>query len=95
MSIVVFGKPNCPYCDRAKDLLEMKGYEFEYIDVSASPKNLENMIVSVSELTGLAPRTVPQIIIDNDYVGGYTELAALNLSSCIDVTFEADDLGDL
>jgi glutaredoxin len=95
MSIVVFGKPNCPYCDRAKELLHNKAYDFEYVDVAANPKNLERMVVEVTEHTKFPPRTVPQIIVDNKYVGGYTELVALNLPSNVNVDFTEDDLGDL
>lgn len=66
---VVIGKPNCPYCDMAKKVLTKKGIEFTYIDILAEGK-------SAAELTGRPDvRTVPQIFLNGEYIGGYTELA--------------------
>lgn len=55
MAYDVYGKPNCPYCDRAKDLLESKGIEYKYIDVTQNPDALR----FIKEEMGM--RTVPQI----------------------------------
>jgi thioredoxin reductase (NADPH) len=70
-SIVMYSKPACPYCTQAKHLLTQKGQEWTEIDVESEPGRREEMI----ERSGR--RTVPQIFIDDRYVGGFDELAAL------------------
>ena len=68
----VYSTTYCPYCVRAKNLLQSKGIEFEEIDLSHN----EALKQKIMQQTGL--RTVPQIFIDNQFVGGYQELEALN-----------------
>ena len=68
---VVYGKPGCPHCVRAKDLLDANGIAYEYRDVVANPRALYEMIPRVKEHIGeRTPVTVPQIWIDSRYVGG-------------------------
>lgn len=74
MSAVLYSKPNCPYCVRAKQLLSQKGIVYEE---RSAVENRDALIEAVTEETGAAPRTVPQIWLDGLYVGGYTELAAI------------------
>ncbi|MHB0925566.1 MAG: glutaredoxin 3 [Gallionellaceae bacterium] len=63
----------CPYCVRAEQLLQRKGVqEIEKIRVDLQPE----LRVAMMEKTGR--RTVPQIYIGGEYVGGYDELAALD-----------------
>lgn len=63
----------CPYCVRAKALLERKGVtDIEEIDVSAPDERLKMV-----ELAG-GQRTVPQIFIGETHVGGFDQLAALD-----------------
>lgn len=63
----------CPYCESAKKLLKQKGYPFEEIlleeDDEAAWENLEKK-------TGY--KTMPQIFIGDEFIGGYQQLAALN-----------------
>lgn len=73
MNSIVYVKPNCPFCDRAKMLLKNKGVEIT--EVSAV-ENREQLIEAVTKETGAAPRTVPQIWLDGTYIGGFTELDA-------------------
>ena len=71
VDVVVYGKPNCPWCDRAKDLLDHKGITYEYIDVTLSD-------AAMDKLKRLNIRTVPAIFLkaqDEVYMGGYSELA--------------------
>lgn len=68
----------CPYCQMAARLLEKKGVEFERIYVDASPQQRMEM----TRLTGQA--TVPQIFIGEVHVGGYRELARLDLAGKLD-----------
>ena len=71
--IVMYSTGVCPYCRRAEMLLKSRGVtEIEKIRVDLDPAQREEMI----RKTGL--RTVPQIFIDGNHVGGYDELAALD-----------------
>lgn len=62
----------CPYCHRAKGLLREKGIAFREIDVTFSPHERQEM----TERAG-GRRTVPQIFVDGEHIGGSEELAAL------------------
>lgn len=72
-SFLVFGKSNCPHCDRAKDLLTSKGERFVYYDVSVDGDAYQEMVENVVFHTGKSPRTVPQIFV---YTSDHGELAA-------------------
>ncbi len=61
----------CPFCRLAKDLLQRKGLEFEEVDVSEDASTRRWLV----DATGR--RTVPQIFIGNDPIGGYEELRRL------------------
>ena len=62
----------CPFCMQAKRLLREHGIPYDEINVETDDGLRDEMI---SRAAGR--RTVPQIFIDNDYVGGYVELRAL------------------
>ena len=62
----------CGYCVRAKALLEGRGIEFEDVSLDADPAFRQKLF----DLTG--GWTVPQIVIDGDPIGGYTELWRLD-----------------
>jgi len=68
----IYSSPKCSYCLKAKELLTMKGFDFEVIDLVA-----ENISAAdLSKKLGVAVRTVPQIVApDGTYVGGYEDLA--------------------
>jgi len=70
MKAVVWSKYHCPYCDKAKALLQMKGIQFEERKIGDG--------YTKEELLEAIPtaRTVPQIILDGELVGGFTELKA-------------------
>jgi len=76
--ITMYTQPNCPYCDRAKALLQAKGQTWTEIDVAAEPGRRSEMM----ERSGR--RTVPQIWIDDRHVGGSDELHALDASGELD-----------
>ncbi len=77
-AILMYSKGWCPYCDRAKSLLEGKGQSWTEIDVEASSGALDEMV----ERSGR--RTVPQIFIGDRHVGGFDELAALEAAGELD-----------
>lgn len=74
MYFTVFGRENCPYCVRAKEFLKSRGLEFSYKDVMEDEVFFMQMSEWVKEATGAPPKTVPQIFLDDTYVGGYDDL---------------------
>ncbi len=76
---IVYSKPNCTYCEQAKQLLKAKNQVFEerVIDVG-QPKVDGTVYVTVDEVRQRAPsaKSVPQIFLDDRLVGGFTELRA-------------------
>ena len=72
-SIQIYTSSSCPYCVLAKNLLNEKGVTFQEINLDGKDKELR----ALKERTGL--RTVPQIFIDDKLVGGYQDLAALDM----------------
>jgi len=77
--ITVYSGPGCPYCARAKALLQKKGAAFEEIDVRANPAKLDEMM----KRSG-GKKTIPQIFIDNKYIGGSDDLYALDAKGGLD-----------
>ena len=73
MQIKIYTKGYCSYCYAAKNLLVKRGLDFEEICVSGDAGAERQM----RELTG--GRTVPQILIDDKPIGGYTELVELDM----------------
>ena len=68
MKAVVWSKNQCPFCDQAKNLLKSKGVEFEERNVSTNWTK-EQLLEAVP-----TARTLPQIFLDDNYIGGFTEL---------------------
>jgi len=71
MKAIVWSKDQCPYCDQAKALLKIKGIEFEERNVSNNWTR-EQLLEAVP-----TARTVPQILLDEKLIGGFTELKKL------------------
>ena len=69
-NVVVWSRDLCPYCVKAKNLLEIKGIEYEERNISAGIWTREQLLEACPEA-----RTVPQIVIDDTVVGGYDKLA--------------------
>lgn len=69
----LYTKPNCPFCVRAKKLLSDKGIEITEVN---AVDNRDKLIEEVTKVTGSAPKTVPQIWLGEQYIGGFTELDA-------------------
>lgn len=77
--VVMYATDWCPYCARARRLLEGKGVQFEEIDVEARAGARAEMI----ERSG-GRDTVPQIFIGDTHVGGSDDLYALAASGGLD-----------
>ena len=65
----IYSKPNCSYCAWAKDLLTSQGEQYTEFDITIE----ENYNVLVERL-GFQPKTVPQIWVDDRFIGGYDQL---------------------
>ena len=70
--IEIYSKMWCPYCSRAKGLLDSKGLGYREVDVTVDAPREREMV----ERSGR--RTVPQIFIDGSAIGGYDDLARLD-----------------
>ena len=70
--IIVYSASWCGPCKYAKQLLEEKGIEFEEIDIEKKGISRDDLY----KITG--GRTIPQIVIDNINIGGYTDLQQLD-----------------
>jgi glutaredoxin 3 len=71
--IKVYTTQYCGYCARAKELLRTKGLSFQEVDVTEN----DEMRVKLVQMTG-GRRTVPQIFIGSEAIGGYADLARLD-----------------
>jgi len=66
---VVWSKDSCPFCVQAKALLKQKNIEFEERNISHGDWTKEQLLEAVP-----TARTLPQIFLDDNYIGGFTEL---------------------
>jgi glutaredoxin 3 len=76
--VTIYTTAACPYCVRAKRLLTHKGVPFKEIDVTADGALRQEMMQSSGR------RTVPQIFIDGQSIGGFDELYDLEQSGELD-----------
>ena len=86
--VEIYTTPSCPFCVRAKRLLQARGIAYDEIDVAGDPDLRADLI----QRTGR--RTVPQIFIDGEPIGGFEELAALDASTRL-ANLVADDGDDV
>jgi glutaredoxin 3 len=77
--VEIYSTMFCPYCARAKSLLEKKGVEYENIDILDDTSKRDEMV----ERAG-GRQTVPQIFIDGKHVGGSDDLYALERAGKLD-----------
>ena len=70
MKAVIWSKDACPFCVQAKALLEVRGIEFEERNVSQDWTR-EQLLEAVPNA-----RTLPQIFLDDQHIGGFTDLRA-------------------
>jgi glutaredoxin len=68
MKAIVWSKNQCPYCDQAKALLKLKGIEYEERNIMTDWTK-EQLLEAVPNA-----RTVPQIFLDGELIGGFTDL---------------------
>ncbi|MBX7232533.1 MAG: glutaredoxin 3 [Bdellovibrionales bacterium] len=68
----------CPYCVRAKELLKRKAIAFNEINLDGKDDELENLRKKTQW------KTIPQIFIGDEFIGGYTDLAQLDAQGELD-----------
>jgi glutaredoxin 3 len=82
MEAEIYTKTDCPYCVRAKALLNDRGIAYKEFIISPgfgeNQPSSNQQYVTRESLLERAPhaKTVPQIWLEGNYIGGYTELAA-------------------
>lgn len=76
--IEIYSTGICPYCEMAKQLLQRKDAIYTEVRIDQDPAKQQEM------MTRSKQRTVPQIFINGDSIGGYTDLVALERQSKLD-----------
>ncbi|MNP32105.1 Glutaredoxin-1 [compost metagenome] len=75
MKALIYGRPGCHYCEKAKSLCKLKGIPFDYKIVGDDIQKEQ-----LEEMVGTKVSSVPQIFLTaeglSEYVGGYTSLEA-------------------
>ncbi|WPL18791.1 Glutaredoxin-3 [Thiorhodovibrio winogradskyi] len=85
VKIEMYSTASCPYCVRARRLLNKKGAEFEEIRIDQDPSQ-EAVMIQRSERF-----TVPQIFIDGRHIGGYDDMAELDMDDRLDPLLRGED----
>ena len=81
--IVIYTGPMCNYCSAAKHLLNKKKVSYTEFDIAIDPLKREEMQKKTK-----GARTIPQIFIGENYVGGYNELKALEVAGKLNSLLE-------
>ena len=71
-NIIIYTGPSCNYCDAAKRLLTRNNAAFKEIDIATVDGAMDEMIIKAN-----GKRTIPQIFFDDQHIGGYDEVRAL------------------
>ena len=71
-SVTIYTGPLCNYCEAAKKLLARNSVEYKEINIATSDGAMDEMITKAN-----GKRTIPQIFFDNQHIGGYDDVRAL------------------
>ncbi|MBB5021788.1 glutaredoxin domain-containing protein [Desulfurispira natronophila] len=71
-SVTIYTKNSCPFCRKAKALLDSLGVRYEEHEVTFDPA----LYASIKKRTGM--NTVPQVLVGDDCLGGFSEIDALH-----------------
>jgi len=77
-TIEIYTKQWCPFCAKTKALLQSKGLSYQQIDVTTDEALQQEMVKRSGR------RTVPQVFLDGESIGGYDDLANLNVTGELD-----------
>jgi glutaredoxin 3 len=78
-TVEIYTKAFCPYCVRAKRLLDSKGVSYDEYDITMGGPKRQEMIGRANGRT-----TVPQVFIDDRHIGGSDDLVALDRQGGLD-----------
>ncbi len=67
--VIIYGKDTCPYTTAAREEYAKKGYDVDYVDVKASPENMDRML-KVSQGSRVVPVIVEGGMVRSGYGGG-------------------------
>jgi thioredoxin reductase (NADPH) len=86
--VEIYTKEDCPYCEKAKDLFDSKGVEYETYNVTGDEELFEEMVERSN-----GRKTAPEVFIDDELIGGFDDTQALNESGELDekLGIAADD----
>jgi glutaredoxin 3 len=71
--VTIYTKDYCPYCLKAKQLLDRLGHKYEEIDIGKHPELVSEVVAKSG-----GRKTVPQIFIGDRHIGGCDDLYALH-----------------
>ncbi|HRO12664.1 glutaredoxin 3 [Amaricoccus sp.] len=77
--VLLYGTPFCGYCAAARRLLAEKGVVFEEVDLAAEPGRRAEMVERAK-----GARSVPQLFVGGEHVGGFSEMWELDRSGKLD-----------
>ncbi|WP_428605509.1 glutaredoxin 3 [Sedimenticola sp.] len=86
--VVMYTTAICPYCLRAKSLLNRKGITFEELQIEGNRERMREMIQRSQR------NTVPQIFIDDYHIGGYDDMAELDMMGKLDPLLGLEPQGE-
>ena len=82
-NVKIYTADFCPFCSRAKNLLKKKGQKFDEVKVPLG----SDAMMALAQKTGM--KTVPQIFINEQVIGGFSELSALDKKGGLDPLLKA------
>ena len=85
MTVEIYSTKICPYCDRAKQLLQAKGIEYVEYFIDEEPRRRDEMFKRCD-----GRRTVPQIVIGNQAIGGFDDIKQLEQDGLLDALLTQD-----
>lgn len=81
--IIIYSKDVCPYCIKAKNLFDLKKVPYTEINLSEQPEELATMLERSN-----GARSVPQIFINGQYIGGCDDLYLLDENGKLDALLD-------
>ncbi|MGI9549538.1 MAG: glutaredoxin 3 [Bdellovibrionales bacterium] len=84
-TVKIYTKTTCPACDLAKQVLTQKGMKYEEFILDDKPEEFKSLI----EKTKL--KTVPQIFINDQLIGGCSDMLELDKKNQLDILLQADN----
>ncbi|WP_114575879.1 FAD-dependent oxidoreductase [Saliphagus sp. LR7] len=89
--VEIYTKEECPYCEKAKDLFDAKGIEYEEYNVTGDEERFEEMVERAD-----GRKTAPEVFVDDELIGGWDETSAIEETGELDerLGIETEDDGE-